>query len=85
MSELEKIKKIIEAHSTEPKKCPYCFRKLKAKLFKPDSSVKYYCPVCEQYIDLEWDYLHAIALKCEKYLICNDENIIFDFKKVIKE
>ena len=85
MSELELIKKIIEGHDSNPKKCPYCSRKLKPKLIKFSNVVNYYCSVCEQFIDLEWDYLHAIALKVEKYSILKDNKSVLDFRKVVKE
>jgi hypothetical protein len=72
MTDLEKIKNIVEAHEADPKKCPYCFRKLKSKFFKADSSARYYCSFCEQIIDLEFDYMHAIAIRAEKYLVLSD-------------
>ena len=74
MSELELIKNIIEAHDDNPKKCPYCFRKLKPKLVKGRNVVDYYCSVCERLIDLNWDYLHAISLKVEKYSVFEDNS-----------
>jgi len=80
MAELEKIRKIIKAYDTEPKKCPYCFKKLKPKLSKADSSVKYYCSFCEQYVDLLWDYLHAIAIRVEKYLVIDDPSGLYDLR-----
>lgn len=80
MAELEKIRKIIKAYDIEPKKCPYCFKKLKPKLSKADSSVKYYCSFCEQYVDLEWDYLHAIAIRVEKYLVIDDPSGLYDLR-----
>jgi hypothetical protein len=85
MSELELIKNIIEAHDGNPKKCPYCFRKLKPKLVKGRNVIDQYCSVCEQYIDIDWDYLHAIALKVEKYSILNEDISGLDFRKVVKE
>jgi hypothetical protein len=80
MDDLEKIKKIVEAFDNEPKKCPYCFKKLKAKFFKADSSVRYYCSLCEQYVDEEWDYLHAIAIRAEKYLVIDDPSGLYDLR-----
>jgi hypothetical protein len=80
MKDLEKIRKIIEAFDTEPKKCPYCFKKLKTKLIKADSSVRYYCSLCRQYVDLEWDYLHAIAIRTEKYLVVDDPSGLYDLR-----
>ena len=85
MTELEKIRKIIEAYDAEPKKCPYCLRKLKPKFFKADSSVKYYCSFCEHYVDLEFDYLHAIAIRAEKYLVLNDPTGLYDLRSSKKE
>ena len=85
MSELERIKKIIEAHDDNQKKCPYCFRKLRPKLIKFSNVVNYYCSVCEKFIDEEWDYLHAIALKCHRYTILKDDISGLDFRKVVKE
>lgn len=80
MTELENIRKIIEAFDTEPKKCPYCFKKLKPKFFKADSSVKYYCSFCEQNVDEEFDYMHAIAIRAEKYLVVDDPSGLYDLK-----
>ena len=80
MSELEKIRKIIEAFDNDPQKCPYCFKKLKAKLFKVDSSVKYYCSFCEQDVDLLFDYMHAIAIRAEKYLVVDDPSGLYELK-----
>ena len=85
MTDLEKIKNIVEAHEADPKKCPYCFRKLKSKFFKADSSARYYCSFCEQIIDLEFDYMHAIAIRAEKYLVLSDPAGLYEFKKSIKE
>jgi len=79
MSELELIKKIIEAYDSNPKKCPYCFRKLKPKLVKGRNVIDHYCSVCEQCIDFNWDYLHAIALKVEKYSILKNNSDKFKF------
>jgi hypothetical protein len=80
MTDLEKIRKIIKALDTEPKKCPYCFKKLKPKFFKAGSSVKYYCSFCERDVDLEWDYLHAIAIQAEKYLVVDDPSGLYDLR-----
>jgi hypothetical protein len=85
MSEFEKVRKIINAHDTDPKRCPYCFRNLRAKLIKSDSSVRYYCSLCEQYIDLEWDYLHAIAKNLENYLVFKDGSSVYNFKRADKQ
>jgi hypothetical protein len=85
MSDMDKIRKIIAAHDEEPKRCPYCFKKLKPKLFKADSTVNFYCSLCEQYIDLEFDYLYAIAKSVENYLIFKDGSQIYDFKKADKQ
>ena len=84
MTDLEKIRKIIEAFDDEPKKCPYCFKKLKAKFFKADSTVKYYCSFCEQYVDDEFDYMHAIAIRAEKYLVIDDPSGLYDLKSTKK-
>jgi len=79
MSDFEKIKEIVQAN---PEKCPYCFRPLKPKLFKPTSEVKYHCTKCDLEIDLEWDYLHAIAKISNPYLILDDKNAkILDLRK----
>lgn len=85
MTDLEKIKNIIEAHDGDPKKCPYCLKKLKSKFSKADSSVRYYCSFCEQFVDLEWDYLHAIAIRAEKYLVLSDPAGLYEFKRSKKE
>ena len=85
MTDLEKIKNIIEAHDADPKKCPYCLKRLKSKFFKADSSVRYYCSFCEQYVDTEWDYLHAIAIRVEKYLVLSDPAGLYEFKKSNKQ
>ena len=85
MSEMETIQKIVEAYNSNPKKCPYCFRRLKTKLLKFCDVVNFYCPICEQTIDLDWDYLHAIAEKCQKYSILKDDSSSFDFRKVVEE
>ena len=85
MSELELIKNIIEAHDGNPNKCPYCFRKLRPKLVKGRNVIDQYCSVCEQTIDKDWDYLHAIALKVEKYSILKNDISGLDFRKVVKE
>jgi hypothetical protein len=85
MSELKRIQKIIDAHNADPKLCPYCFRKVRTKLIKFTNEVNYYCSVCERFIDLDWDYLHAIAMKVEKYSILKDDISGLDFRKVVKE
>ncbi|TFG26248.1 MAG: hypothetical protein EU532_10225 [Promethearchaeota archaeon] len=84
MAELEKVKKIIEAHDSKPKKCPYCFRGLRPKLLKFNSIVSYYCSVCEQFIDLEWDYLHAIAILLKKYSVLKDDFSGIDLRKSLE-
>jgi transcription elongation factor Elf1 len=85
MNDLDKVKKIINAYDAEPKKCPYCFKTLKAKLSKAESSVRYYCSFCEQSVDFEWDYLHAIAIRVEKYMVLSDNAALYYFKKANKE
>ena len=82
---MERIKKIVEAHEDNPKRCPYCFRKLRPKLIKFSNVVNHYCSVCEKFIDLEWDYLHAIALKVQRYSVLKDDMSTLDFKKAVKE
>ena len=84
MSELEKVKKIIKAYDSNPKQCPYCFRKLKPKLLKFNNSVNYYCSVCEQFIDLEWDYLHAIAILLQKYSVLKSDFSGIDLRKSLE-
>ena len=84
MAELEKVKKIIEAHDSKPKLCPYCFRRLKPKLIKFNSTVNYYCTVCEQFIDLDWDYLHAIAILLKKYSVLKDDISGIDLRKSLE-
>lgn len=84
MAELEKVKKIIEAHDSNPKQCPYCFRKLKPKLLKFSNSVNYYCTVCEQFIDLEWEYLHAIAILLQKYSVLKNDFSGIDLRKSLE-
>ena len=84
MTDLEKIKNIIEAHDGDPKKCPYCFKKLKSKFSKADSSVRYYCSFCEQFVDLEWDYLHAIAILLKKYSVLKDDLSGIDLRKSLE-
>ena len=81
MAELEKVKKIIIAHDSNPKQCPYCFRKLKPKLI---NIVNYYCSVCEQFIDLEWDYLHAIATLLKKYFVLKSDFSGIDLRKSLE-
>lgn len=81
MEDLNKIQKIIDAY---PEKCPYCFKKLKYKLFKPSSTATPYCSACENYIDLEWDYLNAIADKVKKYMVIDSDDNVLDFKNKIK-
>ena len=80
--EMEKIKKILESY---PENCPYCFKKLKTKLLKATSSVELYCSHCDNYIDEEWDYLHAIAKIVKKYSIIEDGTDIIDMRKKTKQ
>ncbi|MHA1763660.1 MAG: hypothetical protein ACTSYC_07875 [Promethearchaeota archaeon] len=82
MNELEKVKKIVDAF---PDHCPYCFKKLKNRLYKPNSTAKPYCPSCCNFIDLEWDYLHAIAVKVKNYLVLEGDESILDFRKNVKQ
>jgi len=84
MSELERVRKIISAHDSTPKQCPYCFKKLKPKLIKFTNTVNYYCSVCEQFIDLEWDYLHAIAVHLKKYSVLKSDFSGMDLRKTLK-
>lgn len=81
MTDLEKIKKIIEAYNHRPKKCPYCLKRLRTKFYKLDNSVRYYCSICRQFIDLEWDYMHAIAIQAKNYLVLNDPTRLYNLKK----
>ncbi|MFX1394876.1 MAG: hypothetical protein ACFFAH_15050 [Promethearchaeota archaeon] len=85
MSELERVKKIINAYDSKPKQCPYCFRKLKPKLVKFSNTVNYYCSVCQLFIDLEWDYLHAIANHVKKYSVLKSDFSGMDLRKSTKQ
>ena len=81
MEDLNEIQKIIDSY---PENCPYCFKKLKYKLYKPSSTASPYCSSCENFIDLEWDYFHAIAKKVKKYMVFDPNDTVLDFKNKIK-
>ncbi len=79
---MDRVKKIVDAY---PDHCPYCFQRLKPKFVKAISTVRHYCSTCEDYIDLEWDYLHAIANIVEKYGIVSDDTNLVDLRKKLEE
>ncbi len=81
MDELAKIQKIIDAY---PEKCPYCFKPLMQKIYKPSSSASPYCSSCGNFIDAEWDYLHAIAQRVKNYIVLDINEDVLDFRKKIK-
>ena len=79
---MDRVKKIVDAY---PDNCPYCFKKLKPKFVKATSAVQHYCSTCEIYIDIEWDYLHAIAKVVKKYSVVKDDTDLTDLRRKLEE